>query len=188
VNPDHRLPLDDASSDIDEPQAQRIELRDAPHRAPGHRHAQTPHEPICACVQEQPELVGRGLGARGAVGRQMRLPGLDVVFRLAAPAVDILVKYTGVADLQVGDDEACVGPFRAGLHTGDDPLDAAPAGGPVEELLEAARLAFLRRGLEARLRAGLEALDVPAQRRGRRDAQDIIETIGSTPSRTSGQQ
>ena len=181
VNPDHRLPLDDASSDIDEPQAQRIELRDAPHRAPGHRHAQTPHEPICACVQEQPELVGRGLGARGAVGRQMRLPGLDMVFRLAAPAVDILVKYTGVADLQVGDDEACVGPFRAGLHTGDDPLDAAPAGGPVEELLEAARLAFLRRGLEARLRAGLEALDVPAQRRGRRDAQDIIETIGSTP-------
>jgi hypothetical protein len=51
VNPDHRLHLADASSDIDEPQAQRIELRDAPHRAPGHRHAQTPHEPICACVQ-----------------------------------------------------------------------------------------------------------------------------------------
>ena len=60
-------------------------------------------------MQEQPELVGRGLGARGAVGRQMRLPGLDMVFRLAAPAVDILVKYTGVADLQIGDDEACVG-------------------------------------------------------------------------------
>ena len=39
----------------------------------------------------------------------------------------------------------------------------------------------LSSGLEARLRAGLEALDVPAQRRGRRDAQDIIETIGSTP-------
>ena len=48
-------------------------------------------------MQEQPELVGRGLGAGGAVGRQMRLPGLDVVFRLAAPSVDILVKYTGVA-------------------------------------------------------------------------------------------
>ena len=32
-----------------------------------------------------------------------------MVFRLAAPAVDILVKYTGVADPQVGDDEACVG-------------------------------------------------------------------------------
>src|SRR3977135_3814640 len=94
--------------------------------------------------QKQPELVGRGLGARGAVGRQMRLPGLDVVFRLAAPAVDILVKYTDVADLQAGDEEACVGPFHAGLHAGDDPLDAAPAGGPVEELLEAAHLALLR--------------------------------------------
>ena len=91
-------------------------------------------------MQEQPELVGRGLGARGAVGRQMRLPGLDVVFRLAAPAVDILVKYTGVADLQVGDNEACVGPVRAGLDAGYDPLDAAPARGPVEELLEAAPL------------------------------------------------
>jgi hypothetical protein len=39
-----------------------------------------------------------------------------------------VVKYT-VADLQVGDDEACIGPFRAGLDTRDDPLDAAPAGG-----------------------------------------------------------
>src|SRR3984893_17125854 len=130
--------------------------------------------------------VGRGLGARGAVGRQMRLPGLDVVFRLAAPAVDILVKYTGVADLQVGDDEACVGPFRAGLHTGDDPLDAAPAGGPVEELLEAARLAFLRRGLEARLRAGLEIPDMPTQCGGRRDAQDVIEIVCPTPVENLG--
>src|SRR5271169_6425598 len=111
----------------------------------------------------------------------MRLPGLELVFRLTAPAVDILVKDTGVADLQISDDEACVGPVRSDFDAGDDPLDAAPARGPVEELLEAARLALLRRRLEARLRAGLEALDVPAQRRGRRDAQDIIETIGSTP-------
>src|SRR4051794_1666401 len=121
-----------------------------------HRHAQAPHEPVGAGVQEQPELVSRGLGARGAVGRQMRLPGLDMVFRLAAPAVDILVEYTGVANLQVGDNKARVGPFRAGLDTGDDPFDTAPTCGPVEELLEAARLAFLGRGLEARLCAGLE--------------------------------
>ena len=112
-------------------------------------------------MQEQPELVGRGLGARGAVGRQMRLPGLDVVFRLAAPAVDILVKYAGIADLEVGDDEACVGPFRAGLHTGDDPLDAAPAGGPVEELLEAARLAFLRLGPTSLKAIGARQLENP---------------------------
>src|ERR1017187_7928333 len=116
----------------------------------------------------------------------MRLPGLDVVFGLAAPAVDILVEYTGVADLQVGEDEACVGPFRAGLDTGDDPLDAAPARGPVEELLEAGRPAFLPRGLQARLRAGLEFPDMPAQCGGRCDAQDVIETVGPTPVENLG--
>ena len=94
VNPDHRFHLDNAGGDLDEPEPQRVELRDAPHRTLWHRHAQAPHEPVGAGVQEQPELVGRGLGAGGAVGRQMRLPGLDVVFRLAAPAVDICLLYT----------------------------------------------------------------------------------------------
>jgi hypothetical protein len=37
-------------------------------------------------VQEQPDLVGGRLSARGAVGRQMRLPGLDMIFCLAASA------------------------------------------------------------------------------------------------------
>jgi hypothetical protein len=46
-------------------------------------------------VQEQLQLVGGGVGGRGAVGREMRLPGLDVVFRVAAPIVDILVKERG---------------------------------------------------------------------------------------------
>ena len=69
----------------------------------------------------------------------MRLPRFDVVFSLAAPAVDILVKDTGVARFQIGDDEACVGPFRADFDACDNPLDVAPARGPVEELLEAAR-------------------------------------------------
>jgi len=132
-------------------------------------------------VQEQPELVRRSLRARGAVGRQMRLPRFDVVFGLAAPAIDILVKDTGVARFQIGDDKACVGPFRADFDACDDPLDAAPARGPVEELLEAAELVLLRRGFEARLGAGLEAFNMPAQCRGRRDAQDVIETVGPTP-------
>src|ERR1700686_2025962 len=111
----------------------------------------------------------------------MRLPGLDVIFGLAAPAVDILIEHARTAGIEIGDDEACVGPVRAGFDAGDDPLDAAPARGPVEELLEAARLALLRRRLEAHLRAGLKALDVAAQCRRRRDAQDVVETVGSTP-------
>src|SRR5450759_4323135 len=116
----------------------------------------------------------------------MGLPGLDVIFGLAAPAVDILVEHTGVACVQIGDDEACVGPFRAGFDASNDPLDAAPARSPVEELLEAARLALLRQRLEARLRAGLKALDMPAQCRGRCDAQNVIETVGSTPVKNFG--
>src|ERR1019366_876524 len=116
----------------------------------------------------------------------MRLPGLDVIFGLAAPAIDILIKHARIAGVEIGDDEACVGPFRAGLDTGDDPFDTAPACGPVEELLEAARLAFLGRGLESHLRAGLEIPDMPTQCGGRRDAQDVIETVSPTPVENLG--
>src|ERR1035437_5821968 len=116
----------------------------------------------------------------------MRLPGFDVIFGLAAPAVDILIEHAGIALLEIGDDEACVGPFRANLDAGDDALDAAPALGPVIKLLEAAHLAILRRGLVARLRAGLKVLDMPTQCRGRRNAQDIIETVGATPVENLG--
>src|SRR5665647_2114418 len=98
----------------------------------------------------------------------MRLPGLDVIFGLTAPAVDILIEHARIAGVEIGDDEACVGPVRAGFDARDDALDAAPARGSVEELLEAAGLAVLRRRLEARLRAGLDIPDMPAQCRGRR--------------------
>src|SRR5208283_3010968 len=70
----------------------------------------------------------------------MRLPGFDVIFRLAAPAIIIFVEPAGVALHQIGDDEACVGPLRAGLDAGDDALDAAPARGPVVKLFVTARL------------------------------------------------
>jgi len=60
-----------------------------------------------------------------------------------------------------------------------------PAFGAVVELLEAAELAILGRSLKARLGAGLEALDMPAECRGRRDAQDVIEAVGLHQSRTS---
>src|ERR1700731_4179406 len=66
----------------------------------------------------------------------MRLPGLDVIFGLAAPAVDIFVKHAGVADLQVRDDEARVGPLRADFDAYDDPLDAAPVLAPSKNSLK----------------------------------------------------
>src|SRR5471032_243219 len=110
----------------------------------------------------------------------MRLPRLDVIFGLAAPAINVLVERARIALLEIGDDEACVGAFGANFDAGDDPLDAAPARGSVVELAEAARLALFRRGLVARFHAGFEVADVAAQGRGRRDAEDIIEPVGAT--------
>jgi hypothetical protein len=181
MHPDPRLHLDDAGGDFDEAQAQRVELGAPPHRALRHRVAQAPHQPVGAGVQEQPKLIGGGLGAGGAIRRQMRLEGLDVVFGLATPAIDTLVERAMVAFAQIGDDETRIGPLRADFDPGDDPLDPAPALGAVEELLEAADLAVARRGLEARLRAGLEGFNAPAQRRGRRDAEDVVDAVGPTP-------
>jgi hypothetical protein len=109
-----------------------------------------------------------------------------MIFGLAAPAIDILVERAGVAFAQIGDDETGVGPFRANFDAGDDPLDAAPAFRAVEELLETANLALPWRGFESCLRAGLETLDMPAQCRGRRDAEDVIEAVGPTPVENLG--
>ena len=107
-------------------------------------------------MQEQPELVGRRPGAGRAVGGQMRLPGLDVVLGRAAPAVDILVERLGLSTGEVGDDEAGIGALVADLDPGDDALDPAPTGGPVDELLEPPDLARFRRRFEASRRAGLQ--------------------------------
>ena len=57
-------------------------------RALRHQRAQAPHQPVGAGMQEQPELVCRRSWAGRAVGREMGLPGLDVVLGRAAPAVD----------------------------------------------------------------------------------------------------
>ena len=87
---------------------------------------------------------------------------------------------------QIGDDETRIGPFRADFDAGDDPLDAAPALGAVEELLETADLAVARRSLEARLRAGLEGFDAPPKVEGRRNAEDVVDAVGPTPVENLG--
>ena len=180
MHADHRLHLDDAGGNLDQAQAKRVELGDAPHRAPRHRDAKLPHQPISAGVEEEAELVGGRLGAGGPVGGQMGLEGFDVVLGLTAPAVEIFVERACVAPRQVGDDEACIRPFRADLDAGDDALDAAPTLSAVVEFLEPAQLALLRRGLKTRLGRGFKRLNMAAQRRGRRDAQNVVETGRAT--------
>src|SRR5271169_4583483 len=116
----------------------------------------------------------------------MRLEGFDVVFGLATPAIDLFIEHASVSLVQVGDNEARVGPLGASLDAGDDALDAAPAFGAVEELLEAAYFVVSWRSLEASLRAGLEDFDVSAQGRGWRNAEDVIEAVRPTPVENLG--
>ena len=137
-------------------------------------------------MEEETELIGGRLGAGRAIRRQMGLPGFDVVFGPAAPAIDVFVKPARVAMREIGDDKARVGPFRADFDAGDDALDPAPTLRAVEELLEAAELAVARHSLEPRLRAGFEIGDMTTQRRGRRDAEDVVEAVGATPVENLG--
>src|SRR3954469_17653438 len=132
-------------------------------------------------MQKQPELVGGGLRAGRAIGSQVRLPRLDVVLRRAAPAVELFIKDTRVACGQARDDEAGVCSVGPGLNARDDALDPAPAGGAVVELRVAAHLARLWGSGVARQRAGFQALDMPAQGRGWRDAEDEVDPVGATP-------
>jgi hypothetical protein len=111
----------------------------------------------------------------------MGFEGFDVVFCLTAPAVHILVENAGVASFQIGDDEACIGSFRAGLDPGNDALGPAPARGSMQKFREAAQFSIFCCGFKASLRAGFQLFDMGAQRRGGRNPENMVETVGSTP-------
>src|SRR4051794_17244433 len=100
---------------------------------------------------------------------------------LAASAVDILIKHPRPSARQARDDEARVCPIVPGLDASDDALDPAPARGAVVELRVTAHLARMWGGDGARHRAGFQALDMTAQGRGRRDAEDEVDPAGATP-------
>jgi hypothetical protein len=63
----------------------------------------------------------------------MGFPRFYVVFRLAAPAINLFVKHPRRAAFQIGDDEARIWSISADLDARDDLLDAAPALGAVVE-------------------------------------------------------
>src|SRR3954466_2066381 len=109
----------------------------------------------------------------------MGFPGLDVIFRLAAGAIDVLIDGAAAHLIETGDDESGVGALRSGLDAGDDALDAVPACGAIVEILEPAQLLSASLG-SALDRAGLQRGDMLAQRGGRRDAEDVIEPLGAT--------
>jgi hypothetical protein len=71
--------LGDPGGDLDQDQADRVELSGAPERGLGRQTAQRVQEPVGGGVDQQPELVGRGAGAGGPVGGEVQLVRLDQV-------------------------------------------------------------------------------------------------------------
>ena len=97
--------------------------------------AQAPHEPVGADAQEQAHLVeGRPI-VGGAIRGQMGFSGLDVVFRPAARAVDVLIDGPARPTAQTGDDKAGLYPLQSGFKLGDDALRPVPASCRVVEYL-----------------------------------------------------
>src|SRR3954452_22128327 len=108
----------------------------------------------------------------------MGFPGLDVIFRLAAGAIDVLVDGAAAHLVETGDDEAGIDALGPGLDAGDDALNTVPACGAIVEFLEAAQLLTTRPG-GARGRARFQRGDVLAQRGGGSNAEDVIEPFGT---------
>jgi len=133
-------------------------------------------------VQEQADLVGGGLCARGAVGGEVTLPAFDMIFRLAPLATPSLVEGAGRAVRQAGDDEARVRPIGSRLDAGDNALDPVPACRAVVELGEAAKLGAAVRGGEARGGAGLQGLDVATERAGGGDTEQVVNLVRPAPA------
>ena len=126
--------------DLDEGEAQSVELGVAPKRGLRRQAAQGVQEPVGGGMDQEPELIGGRLGARRSVGGEVQLVRLDRILGLAATAVEDLVEPARGAG-EVGDDEAAVAAERRCLDTGDDPaLLALPALGGVAQVTEAADL------------------------------------------------
>ena len=128
-------------------------------------------------MQKQAELVRGGFAAGRAVSRKMRLPGFDVVFHAATPAVNVFVEHLRPSAGKIGDDEAGIGSVRPGFDTRNDPFHPAPTRGAVIEFLVAAHLGRLGTRIEAGLCAFLQGLNMTAQGCCWRGAQDEIETV-----------
>jgi len=192
VRADAAAVLDDADGDLQQLQAQRVELGPGQRMPLGDGGADPVHEPERGRGQHQADLVGdRGM-ARGAVGRELRLVQLDQVLRLAPLAVDALVKPFGIA-LERGYDVAHVDLLahrvrarrrRVGLQRGldarDHPARPRPAAGPMPEGRVAPHLRLGRpRMPEAQMIRYLGHF--PVERGVAGEAEDVAGTVVVAP-------
>src|SRR5437868_13355852 len=88
---DARGTFHDACSDLDEMQSERLELGAEQRRFLRHCLAQGEHEPIPSGMQDQTELVGFRIAARGTIGSELGLVQLDEVLGFAARTIDRLI-------------------------------------------------------------------------------------------------
>src|SRR5438552_16890725 len=138
---DARGTFHDACSDLDEMQSERLELGAEQRRFLRHCLAQGEHEPIRSGMQDQTELVGFRIAARGTIGSELGLVQLDEVLGFAARTIDRLIVIPG-ATLERGDDVADIETFRARLQTLHLRAFASPALGAVSQFLVTAQLLF----------------------------------------------
>ena len=84
--------FDDAGADLDERQAQRIELSFGQRFGFGDGVPHREHKPVGGGVQDQPHLIGSGRAAGGAVAFELGFVQLDEVLGLPALAVELCIK------------------------------------------------------------------------------------------------
>jgi len=108
----------DAGADLNERQAQRIELSFGQGFGFGDGVSHREHKPVGGGVQDQPHLIGAWRAARGAVAFELGFVQLDEVFGLAARAVELGVKLLGHAGFEAGHDVANVQAQRGRLDAG----------------------------------------------------------------------
>ena len=82
---------------------------------------------------------------------EMGLPGFDVIFRAAAPAINVLVERLRLAACEISDDEPGVGSLFARFDACNNTFDAAPTCSAVVKFSEPAHFGLLRPGLETAL-------------------------------------
>ena len=84
--------LGDAPGDFDQTEPDRVELSVAPERGAGRQATQVQHQPVGGRMDQEAELVGRCLAARGAVGGEVQLVRLDQV--LKPPLLERLKRHS----------------------------------------------------------------------------------------------
>jgi len=124
VDPDAAAGLPEAGPDLQELQAQGVDLGGSQFGAlkvaPQH-----PKQAVGRGVQQQPELIGQEPVAAQAIGLELQLQLFDAVFHVAPEHVEIVINKPGVAH-QVGDYEALIGAQVGIFHLGDDTAGLVP--------------------------------------------------------------